>query len=113
MGKGLKQTKEEIRKKEKETEGGKTPPEIEEKIKVEFPEEFRQMILQTIDWTFNVIAKREGDHWKLQPVELQALGNSYIVLAEKYLPEGLSHFSAEINAVLWTAIIVSKRLIPK
>ena len=113
MGKGLKQTKEEIAK--REAEAGKLLEKVEkakEKL-TEFPEEFRQMILQTIDWTFNVIAKREGDHWKLQPDELHSLGNSYVALAEKYLPEGLSRFSAEINAFLWTAIIVSKRIILK
>ena len=111
MGKGLKETKEEIAKREAGAEElSKKVEKAKEKL-VEFPEEFKQMILQIIDWTFNTIARREGEHWKLQPEELQALGDSYVALAEKYLPEGLSRFSAEINAFLWTAIIVSKRLV--
>ena len=114
MVKGLKQTKEEIAKREKEADGLLHKAEkLEEKVKIEFPEEFRQMILQTIDWTFNVIAKREGEHWKLESGELQLLGDSYVALAEKYLPEGASRLSVEINVILWTAIIVLKRIVPK
>lgn len=113
MGKGLKGTKAEIEAREKKADELLHKVEEEKKKLTEFPKEFRLMILQTIDWTFNVIAKREGEHWKLQPDELQALGDSYVALAEKYLPEGLSRFSAEINAFLWTAIIVSKRIVFK
>lgn len=113
MKKGLKETKAEIEAREKKAdELLHKAEEVKEKL-VAFPEEFKQMILQTISWTFNVIAIREGEHWKLQPEELQALGDSYIALAEKYLPEGANRLSVEINVILWTAIIVLKRIISK
>jgi hypothetical protein len=109
MVKKLREIKKEIEDKEREEKEKEVPPIPKEKA-VEFPDEFRIIVIRTIDWTFNILAKRLGEHWKLDPDELTALGNSYIALAEKYLPEGANRFSVEINVVLWTGIIILKRV---
>jgi len=109
MVKKLREIKTEIEDKEREEKLKKVPP-VPEEAKVKFPDEFRIIVIRAIDWTFNILAKRLGGHWKLDPDELIALGDSYIALAEKYLPEGASRFSVEINVVLWTSIIILKRV---
>ena len=111
MVKKLREIKTEIEDKEREEKASKLIKKVEElEEKVKFPDEFRIIVIRAIDWTFNILAKRLGGHWKLDPDELTALGDSYIALAEKYLPEGASRFSVEINVVLWTSIIILKRV---
>lgn len=109
MAKKLKEIKKEIEDKEREEKAKKVPPAPEE-AKVEFPDPFRATVIRVINWTFNILAKRLGEHWKLDSDELTTLGDSYIALAEKYLPEGASRFSVEINVVLWTSIVIFKRV---
>jgi len=105
----------EVKKKILAEEGGEIEKETKEKEEieveaVEFPREFKSTIVKMINGTFNIIAKRKGDHWKLQSEELEALSNSYIALAEKYTPAIVGRFAIEINAMVWTATIILARI---
>lgn len=48
--------------------------------------------------------------WKLQPAELQQLGDAYGALIDKYFPDGLTRWGAELNAALVTVMILGPRL---
>ena len=111
MGKTLKDTKEEIEARKKKADALLHKVEkAEQELKAEFPDELKGTVLKLTDWLFNTLAKRKGEHWKLQPDELQTLADCYVALGEKYLPKGLERFSVEVNAILWTGIIFSKRI---
>lgn len=95
----------------KETEQTKEKEEVEVEVnKTELPGEFKSTIASVLDLTFNVIAKRKGEKWKLQPQELEALSNSYVVLAGKYLPSALNRWAIESTAMFWTVVILLKRI---
>jgi len=87
--------------------------EIKEVETVALPDELKATIFKLVEMNFDLIAKRFGDHWKLNEKELDQLGSCYIALAEKYLPSGVSRFSVEVNALFWTGIIISKRVASK
>ena len=109
MVKTLKETKAEIEAR------GKKADELLHKVekaelKFELPDELKGTVVRLVDWLFNTLAVRLGEHWKLQPDELETLAGCYVALGEKYLPEGLKRFSVETNAILWTGIILLKRI---
>ncbi len=91
-------------------EKGRLEKEIKEIETIPLPDELRATILKLVKQTFNLLAKKGGDHWKLDQEELDQLGSCYIALAEKHLPSTVSHFSVEVNALFWTGVIILKRV---
>ena len=87
--------------------------EVEEVEMIPLPDELKATIFKLVEMNFDLIAKRFGDHWKLDQKELKQLGSCYVALVEKYLPATVSRFSVEFNALFWTGIIISKRITSK
>lgn len=113
MKKEFKEVKKKILEKEGQVKTEKIKEKEEEKVEVkaiEFPKEFKSTVVKIINGTFNIIAKRKGNHWKLQQEELEELSNSYIALAEKYIPAVVGRFAVEINAMFWTSTILLARI---
>lgn len=111
MRKPLKEVKKEIDQEEKFKEKKNLGEKIIEEKEVILPEEFESTIIDSINWLFDVLAKRYGEKWKLSDKELEKLATCYSALINKYLPGIVSRFSIEINTIFWTTLILTKRLL--
>lgn len=112
MKKEFEKVAQEIKEKEskEKTEKSLREKEVKETETIALPDELKATILKLVEQIFNLLAKKSGDHWKLEQEELDQLGSCYIALAEKHLPATVSHFSVEVNALFWTGIIILKRV---
>jgi len=111
MKKNLKQVIEEIKDKESKLTPNRIDKEKElTKEEVTLPGEFDSIISNGLDITFDFLAKKFGNKWRLEEKELAQLTNSYTALAEKYLPVVIGKYSIEINAMFCTAMILAKRI---
>jgi len=59
---------------------------------------------------FNLIASRNGDHWRLNQEESQALATAADAVLAKYIPAGFEKYSAETALIIVAAGIVLPRM---
>jgi len=63
-----------------------------------------------IDSSFDAVADRRGEHWKLSDDESERMADAYAALGQKYVPYMLAEHTVELTAVVVTGTIVLPRL---